>query len=93
MPWRGSSSGSAAREPSTRSTGATSRVRFRPTFGLKREAEAFSRRVEIAKEDRTDTLSALGKMTLEFWEHFLATAANIWPNTRALYETHAASTC
>jgi integrase len=58
------------------------------TFGRERPAQAFAREVESRKDQGLYVDPAAGRVTVgEFFEHFLATASNLRPSTRAWYET------
>lgn len=59
------------------------------SFDRRREAESSARRVEVDKEDGRYSDPALGRVSVrDFWEHFLETAINLRPTTRAKYQIH-----
>ena len=60
------------------------------TFSVKKDAERFARHVEVAKDLGTYVDPGLGRVTLAtFYDHFIHTAQNLRPSTRAKYEVHA----
>jgi integrase len=59
------------------------------TFSRQRDALTFLREIEHSKQAGTYLDPNLGKMTFqEFFDHFLATSADLRPSTVARYRTH-----